>query len=63
MRLGRRGILKDEPASESGPDEAALETGEGLRMVKETLEVIRKIWVVTAHSHSSTAILPNVTIR
>jgi hypothetical protein len=38
MRLGRRGILKDEPASESGPDEAALETGEGLRMVKETFE-------------------------
>ena len=38
MRLGRKGILKVEPTSESGPDEAALETGEGLRMVKETFE-------------------------
>jgi hypothetical protein len=31
--------LKEDGASESAPDEGALETGVGLRMVKETFEV------------------------
>lgn len=37
---GRGGTLKEEPVSESGPEEVALETGVGLRIVNETLESI-----------------------
>ncbi len=40
---GKEGSLKDEPLSESGPDEAALETGVGLRTVKETFDMVVKV--------------------
>jgi hypothetical protein len=35
---GGRGTLNNDPGSESGPEEVALDTGVGLRIVKETLE-------------------------
>ena len=35
---GGRGTLNNDPWSESGPEEVALDTGVGLRIVKETLE-------------------------
>lgn len=37
---GGRGTLNNDPWSESGPEEVALDTGVGLRIVKETLEDI-----------------------
>jgi hypothetical protein len=37
---GKEGTLKEDGTSESVPDEGALETGVGLRMVKETFEEV-----------------------
>lgn len=60
MRRGREGTLKDEAASESGPDEAALDTGEGLRMVKETFEdmMVQRKNVVLHKPRSSSSSSP-----